>query len=158
MAKKLTVSGLQEQEIVNAYFQSESTFWKDIYTSGGVYAELHRNRHAAILEWIDSLALPPGIEALDNGCGAGLMSVALAQCGFHVHAIDAAEAMVEQARQHAAESGTADLLHVDRGNVCALTFEDDSFDLVVALGVIPWLEQPELAIREMARVTKPVGY
>ena len=156
--KKSTVMQFQEQEIVNSYFHSQAFFWKNIYTSGGVYAEIHRNRHTMALDWIDSLALAPGSTALDIGCGAGLMSVALSQRGFHVHAIDSVEAMIEQARKRAEEHKITDLLNVDIGDVYALAFEDDSFDLVVALGVIPWLERPELAIQEMARVTKPGGY
>ena len=156
--KKFTVSRLQGQEVVNAYFQSQSLFWKNIYTSGGVYAEIHRNRLATAIDWIDSLALAPNSKVLDIGCGAGLMSLALAQRGFRVHAIDSVEAMVEQARRHAMESGIAKLLTVNIGDVYALASEDEAFDLVVALGVIPWLERPELAIQEMARVTRPGGY
>ena len=37
-------------------------------------------------------------------------------------------------------------------------FPDGLFQLVGALGVIPWLEQPEDAVREMARVTAPGGH
>lgn len=156
--KKSDVSRLQEQEIVNAYFKSQSSYWKDIYTGSGVQSEIYRERHAAALDWIDSLALARGSEALDIGCGAGLMSVALIQRGFRVRAIDSVEAMVEQTRRYVVESGTADLLALDVGDVYTLAFEDESFDLVVALGVIPWLEHPELAMREMARVTRPGGY
>ncbi len=147
-----------QQEKVNAYFRSQSLFWKDLYASSGVYAEIHRDRHAAVFDWIDGLALAPGSQVLEIGCGAGFMAVALAQRGLCVHAVDSTEAMVDLARQHAAESGTADLLSVDVGDVYALPFEDESFDLVFALGVIPWLEQPELAMQEMARVTRPGGY
>lgn len=156
--KKFVFPRRQQQEKVNAYFQSQSWFWKDIYASGGVFAEIHRNRHAAALNWIGSLALAPGSPVLEIGCGAGFMSIALAQHGFRVYAIDSVEAMVEQTRRHAAESEVTDLLSVDIGDVYALAFEDESFDLVIALGVVPWLEQPELAIQEMARVTKPGGH
>src|SRR5262249_33853133 len=90
--------------------------------------------------------------------GAGFLSVALAQRGLRVHAIDSAETMIELTRQQAAESGVTDLLSVGAGDVYALAFKDDSFDLVVALGVIPWLERPELAIGEMARVSRPGGH
>ena len=149
----------RQQEKVNAYFQSESLYWKDVYTTrGGVQAEIIRDRHAAVLDWINGLALAPGSQVLEIGCGAGFMAIALAQRGLRVHAIDSAEAMVELARQHAAESGAVDLLSVDVGDVCSLAFEDRSFDLVIAIGVIPWLEMAELAMQEMARVTKPGGY
>src|SRR5713226_7399291 len=146
------------QQQVNAYFQSQSSYWEDIYSSSGVQGEIYRDRQAAALAWIDSLALAPGSQVLEIGCGAGFMAVALAQRGFRVQAIDAAEAMVELARRHAAESGTTDLLSVDLGDVYSLAFDNGFFDLVIALGVIPWLGRQELAIQEMARVTRPGGY
>lgn len=156
--KKFVDSHFRKQEKVNTYFQSQSSYWKEVYASNDVQGEIFRDRHAAALAWIDSLALAPGSQVLEIGCGAGFMAVALAQRGFRVQAIDAAEAMVGLARLHAAESGTADLLSVDLGDVYSLAFENDSFHLVIALGVIPWLGQPELAIQEMARVTRPGGH
>src|SRR5207248_2213229 len=51
-----------------------------------------------------------------------------------------------------------DLLSLDIGDACSLTFEGGTFDLVIAIGVIPWLDQPLLAMQEMARVIKPGGY
>ena len=86
------------------------------------------------------------------------MAVALAQCGFRVQAIDTVEAMVELARHQALERGASRELSVDSGDVYALTFADASFDLVIAAGVLPWLERVDLAIKAMARVTKPGGY
>jgi 2-polyprenyl-3-methyl-5-hydroxy-6-metoxy-1,4-benzoquinol methylase len=151
-------SHLRKQETVNAYFKSQSSYWKDVYAGTDVQGDIYRERHAAALAWIDSLALAPGSRVLDIGCGAGFMAVALAQRGFRVEAVDAAEAMVELARRHAAESGTTDVLCVDLGDVYSLAFENDAFDLVIALGVIPWLGRPEQAIREMARVTRPGGH
>ncbi|HEX6108079.1 MAG TPA: class I SAM-dependent methyltransferase, partial [Ktedonobacteraceae bacterium] len=149
---------LHQQDKVNAYFQAQSSYWKEVYVSEGVQAEIYRDRQATVLAWIDSLALAPGSQVLEIGCGAGLIAVALAQRGLRVHAIDSIEAMVELARRYALESGTTESLSVEVGDVYALAFEDESFDLVVAVGVIPWLARVDLAIREMARVTKPGGY
>lgn len=154
--KNIPVPSSSQREYVNAYFQEQSTFWKNIYTSSGVYAQIHQNRHAAALAWIDSLHLAPGSAVLETGCGAGFMAIELAQRGWRVRAIDSAAAMIEQARQNAALCGQALSLEID--DVYALASEDNSFDLVVALGVLPWLERPELALREMARVTKPGGF
>jgi len=39
-----------------------------------------------------------------------------------------------------------------------LAFPDGIFDLVVAIGVIPWVDHPVRAIQEVARVTRPGGY
>lgn len=156
--KELVDSHLQKQETVNTYFQSESSYWHDIYASNDVQGEIFRDRHIAAIECIDSLALAPGSQVLEIGCGAGFMSVALAHRGFRVQAIDAAENMIEQARKHAEESGVADLLSVNLGDVYSLPFKNGSFDLVIAIGVLPWLGRQELAIQEMARVTRSGGH
>src|SRR5436853_19104 len=85
--------------------------------------EVLAERQAAALNWIEGLGLKPEARVLEIGCGAGFLSVALAQRGLRVQAIDPAEAMVELARRHAVESGTAELLSVDFGDACALAFE-----------------------------------
>src|SRR6266699_1134237 len=92
------VNRLPQQEKVNAYFQSRLSFWREIYASGGVFAEIIQDRHATVLAWVESLALPPGSQVLEVGCGAGFMALALAQRGFRVHAIDSVESMIEQAQ------------------------------------------------------------
>jgi len=145
----------QGQEKVNAYFQSQSSYWKEIYASCDVQGEIIRERQAAALDWVESLGLTPGSRVLEIGCGAGYMAVELARHGLQVHAIDSIEAMVELARGYVRESGVTELISLGVGNVYSLVFEDDSFDLIIAIGVIPWLDQPELAIKEMARVAKP---
>src|SRR5215471_884248 len=102
----------QEREQVNAHFQSQALYWKDIYMSSGVQGEIYRERHAAVIAWIDNLALAPGSQVLEIGCGAGFLAVALAQRGLRVCAIDSTPAMVELARRHATESGTSGQLSV----------------------------------------------
>jgi ubiquinone/menaquinone biosynthesis C-methylase UbiE len=151
---------LQEQESVNAYFQSQSRLskWNNIYDSDSPRGEVYRARQATVLDWIDGLAFEPGSRMLEVGCGAGFLSIALAQRGFRLNAIDSVGAMVELARQHAADAQITNQLSLDLGDVNSLAFEDSTFDLVVALGVIPWLERPELAMQEIARVTRPGGY
>src|SRR5438874_1158113 len=132
---KSAVSYRRQQENVNAYFQAQSAYWKDIYAGHGVQAEIFRARQMAVLDWIDKLALAPGSRVLEIGCGAGFVAVALARRGLRVDAIDSTEAMIEQARRYAVESGTAELLSLNVGDIYALTFEDNSFDLVIGMGV-----------------------
>lgn len=148
----------QHQVTVNTYFTDRSSFWKDIYASEGVYACIHQERHATALAWIDALMLEQGARVLEIGCGAGFMSIELAHRDFVVQAIDSSEGMIQQARHNAEEAGITEKLSLDVADVYALPTENEAVDMVVALGVIPWLAQPELAMREMARVVKPGGY
>jgi ubiquinone/menaquinone biosynthesis C-methylase UbiE len=156
--KNIVIPNHKEQEKVHAYFQSQSSYWRDIYASRGVNAEIYRNRHARVLNWIEALDLAPGSTVLEVGCGAGFMSIALAERGFQVSAIDPVDSMVEQAREHVKQFGVNHRVFLNTGDAYSLNFEDDSFNLVIALGVIPWLQKPELAISEMARVTRTGGY
>ena len=66
--KKSAGVHLGRQATVNAYFQTQSWFWNDIYASSDVYAEIHQERHGAVLDWIDGLALPPDSQVLEIGC------------------------------------------------------------------------------------------
>jgi ubiquinone/menaquinone biosynthesis C-methylase UbiE len=162
-ATMTTETALQRQDLVTARFQAEAPRWEEMYRAAGGYpstvgAQVIRERHAAALAWIDDLRLPPGSRVLEIGGGAGLMSVALAQRGFRVDAIDASEAMVELTRRNAAAAGCEQLVSASVGDACALSFEDGAFDLVVAIGVVSWLGRPDVAIREMARVARPGGH
>ena len=101
--------------------------------------------------------LPPRSEVLEVGCGAGLTTVALAQRGLRVHAIDPVPTMIELTQWHAAEAGLSGAVDAGLGDVHALPFDNDAFDLVVALGVLTWLHSPLIALQEMARVTRTRG-
>lgn len=158
MKKESLTSSPPERGKVTAYFQTKSSYWKDVYSATGVYPEIYSDRHKAILAWIDDLGLPPDSRVLEVGCGAGFMTIALAERGLRVEAIDSSEAMVELARQHAREGGVDNLISLELGDVYLLASPGSSFDLVIAIGVLPWLDKPETAMREMARVAKPGGY
>jgi len=139
------------------YFSAESEFWRAIYTAGDVYSVIHQYRKSLVLAWVEELGLPGGATALEVGCGAGLTAVELADRGLRVEATDAVEAMVDLARRQAERAGLSHAVRVTKTDAHALEFEDASFDLVLAMGVIPWLASPETALREMARVLKPGG-
>ena len=156
-------SQVDQQQLVNRRFDSEARHWVDIYEAGGrdfatVGSLVVRERHEQALSWIDRLQLPEGSRVLEVGGGAGLMSVALARRGFHVDAVDASTAMVELTRQTSAEAGCAESVSATAGDARSLAFADASFDLVVAIGVVSWLDRPEDAIREFGRVVKPGGH
>jgi ubiquinone/menaquinone biosynthesis C-methylase UbiE len=117
-----------------------------------------RDRQAIALDWIDDLGLSPGAPVLEVGCAAGFLAVALARRGYRVHAVDRLPMMTEVTRRYAAEPGASGALSVELGDVYALPFRDGSFAVVVALGLLPWLDRPDDALVEMARVTRPGGH
>ncbi len=148
----------RERARVTAHFQSVSSYWDDIYRQLDLRSIIHQKRFDTVLHLVDQCSLPPGSHVLDLGCGAGVYSVALAKRGHVVEAVDLAPAMLERTRQHAAEAQVGERVTASVGDVYHVAFQDESFSLALAIGVIPWLEAPQEAIGELARVIKPGGY
>jgi O-antigen/teichoic acid export membrane protein/2-polyprenyl-3-methyl-5-hydroxy-6-metoxy-1,4-benzoquinol methylase len=151
-------SGTAQQRQVEAFFESAAPFWKTLYNQTNLYGTIHQERHALALRWISELGLPQGAAILEIGCGAGLLAADLAGRGYRVTAIDSTEAMVELARAHAVEKGVLGGLTISVGDAHDLPFATASYDLVIALGVVPFLHSPALALAEMTRVVKPAGF
>lgn len=96
---------------------------------------------------------------LDAGGGGGLLAAELATAGHHVCIADISADMLEQAVQHVTEAGVKDRVEVvkaDVGQVGLLGARQ--FDLVLAMGdVLSYSSEPEQALREFHRLTRPGG-
>ncbi len=143
---------------LDAHFGTEATFWKDLYAGHDVLAMIHGYRRDLALRWVDRLRLPVRSSTLEVGCGAGLLSVALASRGHDVDATDTSEAMLDMTRQSANREGQTARMRVSAADVHALPFPDERFRLVVGLGVLPWIDEPEAALSELGRVLVPGGH
>jgi SAM-dependent methyltransferase len=118
----------------------------------------HRWRTAANSAAYLLPALRAGQAILDVGCGPGTITLDLASrvAPGRVVGIDAAPEIVEKAHASATEAGFANV-EFAVGDVYALEFADDSFDVVHAHQVLQHLSDPVAALREMRRVCRPDG-
>jgi SAM-dependent methyltransferase len=90
--------------------------------------------------------------ALDSGTGPGTLALALAPLVGEVVGVDLVPELLEAARRDAPPNAT----FVD-GDAAALPFDDFSFDLVCSRRTLHHVSRPELAVAELARVTRPGG-
>ena len=102
--------------------------------------------------------LRPGDRVLDFGCGPGTITVGLAKAvePGEVHGIDMEESQIAMARAAAEAGGHANAtFHV--GDVTALPFEDDSFDVAHCHAVLMHVPDTAATLAEVKRVLKPGG-
>jgi len=94
---------------------------------------------------------------LDVGCGVATTAVEIARRhGAQVTAVDIAPLMLDRARVNVAAAGLAGLVTVEEGDICALTFADSSFDVVIAEAVTMFVDRSRAAA-ELARVCASGG-
>ena len=102
--------------------------------------------------------LSSGAAVLDVGCGPGTITADLASVVTpgRVTALELTDTALQLAR---AEVARRRLPNVDFavGDVHALDFPDDTFDVVHAHPVLQHVADPVTALREMRRVTRPGG-
>ena len=102
--------------------------------------------------------LKPGLRILDFGCGPGMITVGLAKAvePGELHGVDMEQSQVDIARSVAAVGGHDNAtFHV--GDVTALDFEDDFFDVAHCHNVLMHIPDTAGTLAEVKRVLKPGG-
>jgi ubiquinone/menaquinone biosynthesis C-methylase UbiE len=127
-----------------------------------------RGKFVVWAELLDKLNLRGDERILDLGCGRGAVLLLAAQHLTTGRAVgvdlwrsaDQSGNSAEATRRNAVAEGVADRVEVHTGDMTALPFEDNSFDLVVsslAIHNISGRAGREKAINEAVRVLRPGG-
>lgn len=98
-----------------------------------------------------------GERVLDIGCGVGTTAIKVArERGAVVVAADISALMRERALANVEEAGLAGRISVEKADVQALPYPDDSFDVVIAEAAMMLVDR-DRAVGELARVCRPGG-
>jgi ubiquinone/menaquinone biosynthesis C-methylase UbiE len=145
------------QRRVDRYFKSAAKQWDEIYELDTVYARIHQERGRIVLSMSENVAVPVEARVLEIGCGAGLATVALAERGYAVEAVDTVRDMLLTTKARAARAAVAHRIKVIQASADHLPYADNQFNLVLAIGVLPWLACIRTAMMEFIRVIRPGG-
>lgn len=104
---------------------------------------------------LDLLGPLRGKRVLDVGTGDGTYAIEAAASGGIVTALDRDPSMLDAARRRSLERAVDVTVRIGRAE--QLPFADASFDVVCAVTVLCFVEEPMAAVREMARVLAPGG-
>jgi ubiquinone/menaquinone biosynthesis C-methylase UbiE len=99
----------------------------------------------------DAAAVGDGTALLDVGCGSGVAAAIAHALGAKVSGIDAAVQLIAIARERV----PAGDFRV--GELEALPYDDDSFDVVTGFNALQYAADPVHALQEARRVARPGG-
>jgi ubiquinone/menaquinone biosynthesis C-methylase UbiE len=127
----------------NRTYYDDFSGWYERERAVGYHALIDEIEVAAVSEFA------AGKRVLEAGCGTGLVLERLGRVAQEAHGFDLSPGMVAKARARG--------LSVSLGSVTAIPFRSNSFDFVCSFKVLAHVPEIELALRELARVTRPGG-
>src|SRR3954468_2892349 len=104
---------------------------------------------------VERAGVEPGMDVLDVACGTGNATLPAARAGARVTGLDFAPALLEIARERAADA-MVEIGFVE-GDAQELPFEDASFDRVISTFGHMFAPDHERTASEMKRVLRPGG-
>lgn len=157
----MTVDGTTHKANVASYFDHTAPYWETVYaadgeTAGSFGAHAKQRRRDLVLARLDAYAGRRCLSVLDVGCGPGIFLEAVALRGHRVAGIDLSAAMVRKAGERLAKFGDA-VFACRRGDLERIPMESGTVDVVLCLGVLPYLADDRQGVAEMLRVLKAGG-
>lgn len=121
----------------------------------GDFGQIARYASKGAEDFVNRLAISPGMRVLDVACGTGNLAIPSARKGAHVIGVDIALNLVEQARERALGEGLQ--LTFEEGDAEQLPYPDAQFDLVMSMFGAMFAPRPERVASELARVCRQGG-
>ena len=135
-----------------------------VETEAFSYDEIAENFFAPIYPVIAAAILDKtGVRTgrlLDLGCGGGHLGFELLDEGDFTSAVfaDANPAALETTERRSGERGYSLLIETSAQDACALTLPDESFDLIVSRGSMPFWDDQRSAFLGIYRLLAPGGW
>ncbi len=136
--------------------QSEVEYWDSIYDQQDFSSYCYRQRMGTAISWLDDLNLCEDSKILEAGCGAGRLSNYAVKKGYNVFGMDYSHGMLTKAGGICNSDDKPNVVFL-QGDIEFLPLKASSFDVIVCLGVITYLESEGKALHELARALKPGG-
>jgi ubiquinone/menaquinone biosynthesis C-methylase UbiE len=144
------------------FFEGYARDFDHIYEEGGkgpiarfIDTSLRKEMRIRFEKTFEALAPMQGRSLLDAGCGGGRYAIPAAKAGASkVLGIDFSPSMLDLARQKATAEGVGNVCRFDLGDLLTYPVAEKSFDYAIAIGFFDYQQDPEAALRALARAAK----
>jgi 2-polyprenyl-3-methyl-5-hydroxy-6-metoxy-1,4-benzoquinol methylase len=143
----------KNEEQILRHFDARVDYWHNVYSAKTFDAYMLQKRRTGVIQLCQQTET--GGSILDVGCGAGLTCLELVRKGFHVSGIDISPKMIERAKSEADQQGLVCDFRVGVAN--QLPYSENSFDTVVAMGLVEYVSDDTPVLGEILRVLKADG-
>jgi SAM-dependent methyltransferase len=147
---------LDHRKRVSNMVETKADYWQRVYGESNVQGQVYLEREQAVIELVERFA--PGGRVIEIGCGAGRVAAQLGRLGHEVDAYDVSPAMVAQTRLLIDELGAADHARAELGDLFSLPADLAPADVVVGVGLLPWVDDLERALSTLASLVRRGGY
>ena len=110
------------------------------------------------LEWINSICPVAGLQALDIGCGGGILTDSLARKGAHALGVDLSTKALKVAQLHAMEAQTPNVSYREVSAETLASERPGAFDVVTCMEMLEHVPDPASVVRACATLVKPGGW
>ncbi len=134
--------------------------WDKEYDETDIHVKSYlRMRQKKLIELVKEQGIKKNARVLELGYGAGQTALELGKLGFEVHGLDISDGFAEVAMKRCKEECPEGKFYLKAGNIEAdYPYESETFDLVVVVGALQYLYNPDDCFKEAHRVLKPGGY
>ncbi len=134
----------EEETTADEYFDKHA----EAYSQSNAIKTIQKRITLRALELAD---WKKNAKILDVGCGPGFSMEVLIEKGFETVGIDLSKKMIEEAKRKK--------LNVKLADMRDIPFEDESFDGILSISALQWIERKDLkkVAKEFFRVLKPGG-
>jgi 2-polyprenyl-6-hydroxyphenyl methylase / 3-demethylubiquinone-9 3-methyltransferase len=110
------------------------------------------------LDWINTLCPLASLQALDVGCGGGILSDAMARKGAQVLGIDLASKALKVAQLHALEAQTPNVEYREVSAEALALERPGQFDVVTCMEMLEHVPDPASVVLACSALVKPGGW
>jgi 2-polyprenyl-6-hydroxyphenyl methylase/3-demethylubiquinone-9 3-methyltransferase len=110
------------------------------------------------LGWIESLCPMKDRQALDVGCGGGILADSMARKGAQVLGIDLSTKALKVAQLHALEANTVGVSYREVSAEALAAEQPSQFDVVTCMEMLEHVPDPASVVQACATLVKPGGW
>ncbi len=149
------------KDAVADFFSASTRYWEAIYEQNPdeierVYSTDIVDRKKVVLQMLDQCTGEVPSMVLDVGCGPGVFMREVLERGHTVVGMDISDRMTREAKEAVKRYYNERAICVV-GDIERLPFEDNTFDVILCIGVLSYVDNDASGIGEMTRVVRKNG-